>query len=104
MNEKDKMLIGNFVRENAEKLKETHAIVFWYIQAGWWQREMLSWEHVAMGFHKLNVPMKRILLESGIHYCLYNDSHYYFGIGLEEPIVTEDMLNNGVWFVYTWSD
>ena len=82
----------------------THADVQNYISSGWWNREMLPWEHCGMRFHKVYGSMGRGSLKSGIHYCNYNDKPYYFGIGLDEPEVTDDMLENGYWAVYTWSD
>ena len=84
--------------------KLTHEILNDYISSGWWNREMLPWEHCGMTFQKMCVPMRASFLESDIHYCWYKDKPYYFGLGLEEPEVTDDMLQNGTWCVYTWSD
>jgi hypothetical protein len=85
--------------------KLTHEIVGEYLSRGFWNtRELLPWEHCGKKFQKLCVPMKRSFLNDGIHLCNYNDKSYYFGIGLDEPEVTEDMLQNGYWCVYTWSD
>ena len=82
----------------------THEILNEYIHSGWWNREMLPWEHCGMAFQKMCVPMHRSFLGTDIYYCNYNDKPYYFGLGLKEPEVTDDMLENGKWFVYTWSD
>ena len=84
--------------------KLTHEILDEYLSSGWWNREMLPWEHCGMQFQKVCFKMYRACLESGIHRCNYNDKSYYFGLGLEEPEVTDDMLENGYWTVYTWSD
>ena len=48
--------------------------------------------------------MYRDCLKTDIHLCNYKGKSYYFGLGLEEPEVTDDMLKNGTWLVYTWSD
>lgn len=75
-----------------------------YISSGWWTREMLPWEHCGMDFQKVYGSMSRICLTSGIHKCRYQGKSYYFGLGLDEPTVTDDMLENATWLVYTWSD
>lgn len=82
----------------------THEVLRDYISTGWWNREMLPWEHCGMTFQKVCFPMYRECLKTGIHLCNYQDKTYYFGLGLEEPEVTDDMLENGHWCVYTWSD
>ena len=82
----------------------THEVLDNYLSTGWWTREMLPWEHSGMKFQKLCVPMRKEFLKNDIHYCYYNDTPYYFGLGLKEPEVTDDMLKNGTWCVYTWSD
>ena len=84
--------------------KLTHEILDKYISSGWWNREMLPWEHCGMAFQKVYCPMRRESLKHDIHFCRYNDKPYYFGLGLEEPEVTDDMLENGYWAVYTWAD
>ena len=40
----------------------------------------------------------------GVYTCVYNGREYYFGVGREEVPITEDMRQNGVWYVYRWSD
>lgn len=82
----------------------THEVLDNYICSGWWTREMLPWEHCGMQFQKVYFPMYRDCLKTDIHLCNYNNKSYYFGLGLEEPEVTDDMLKNGTWLVYTWSD
>lgn len=84
--------------------KLTHEILNEYISSGWWEREMLPWEHSGKRFQKMCVPMSANFLKSDIYFCRYNDKPYYFGLGLDEPEVTDDMLENGYWAVYTWSD
>lgn len=99
---------ANFPEHKMKKIigcKElTHEAVQEYISSGWWGREMLPWEHCGMEFSKVCVPMHRSFLTSDIHHCIYHGKSYYFGIGLDEPTVTDDMLENAEWFVYTWSD
>ena len=84
--------------------KLTHDIINQYLSSNQWNRKMLPWEHCAMSFQKMCFPMNRDSLQYGIHFCRYNDKPYYFGIGLDEPEVTDDMLENATWLVYTWSD
>ncbi len=40
----------------------------------------------------------------GIYLCYYQNKHYYYGIAKEETPITEDMRQNGEWYVYTWAD
>ena len=40
----------------------------------------------------------------GVYCCMYKGKQYYFGIGKEEPVISKDMLENGLWFEYTWDD
>ena len=83
----------------------THEIVGEYLRRGFWNtRKLLSWEHCGKNFQKIYFTMCREYLNSGIYLCNYQDKSYYFGIGLKEPEVTDDMLKNGIWLVYTWSE
>lgn len=82
----------------------THELLRNYLSSGWWTREMLPWEHCGMKFQKICFPMYKECLKTGIFLCNYKDKSYYFGLGLNEPEVTEDLLENGTWLVYTWSD
>ena len=100
----DKKCPTSKIKRNNSCDKLTHETLHNYICSGWWNREMLPWEHCGMQFQKLCVPMQKEFLETGIYLCNYNDEPYYFGIGLAEPEVTDDMLKNGHWRVYTWSD
>ena len=75
------------------------------LKTSWWERKMLSWEHCAMKFADItndyvlrNIQMKSVLC------CFYNEEVYYFNIGTPEPEITETMIANGKWQVYTWSD
>ena len=82
----------------------THELLHNYLSSGWWNREMLPWKHCGMKFQKICFPMYKECLKTGIHLCNYKEKSYYFGLGLNEPEVTDDMLKNGTWLVYTWSD
>ena len=84
--------------------KLTHEALRNYMYSGAWNREMLPWEHCGMSFQRVSPPIHRNCLNSGIYYCNYQDKPYYFGLGLDEPEITDDMLENGTWLVYTWSD
>lgn len=95
-----------------EKMKEiigcaelTHDILDAYIHSGgWWKREMLPWEHCAMSFQRIYGSMSKNCLPYDIYLCRYHGKPFFFGLGLNEPEVTDDMLENGTWLVYTWSD
>ncbi len=39
-----------------------------------------------------------------IYECVYQGKTYYYGVGKEEPPITEDMRKNGKWYGYTWAD
>ena len=82
----------------------THEILAEYLCTGWRDRKLFSWEHCGMHFEKMYSPMCRQSLNFGVRMCLYDGKTYYFGLGLEEPVVTDDMLKNGKWLVYTWAD
>lgn len=82
----------------------SHELLAEYLSSGWWERTLLPWEHCGMHFEKMYSPICQQNLAFGIHKCLYNGESFYFGIGLEEPIVTDDMLKNATWLVYTWAD
>ena len=84
----------------------THDAIHTYTRSGWWTREMLPWEHCAMSFQSLwqSVAMRKEFWGRNIYLCIHHEKPYYFGIGLEEPEVTDDLLKNGHWLVYTWAD
>ena len=83
----------------------THDVLDEYIYSGgWWERKMLPWEHCSMRFQEVYGPMNRASLLNGIYRCDYYKKSFYFGIGLKEPSVSDDMLKNGKWFVYSYSD
>ena len=82
----------------------THEILDEYLSRGWWEREMLPWEHCAMRFQTICGPMRKEYVTQEIHSCHYRGNVYYFGLGLDEPEITDDMIKHGVWLVYTWSD
>ena len=39
----------------------------------------------------------------GIYKCEYRSMTYYFGIGKEEANISQDMRENGCWYVYTYA-
>ena len=82
----------------------THEVLDTYLSSGWWERAMLPWEHCGMHFEKIYGPMSRLYLAGGIYKCRYHEKAFYFGLGLEEPFVTDDMVKNGIWLIYTWAD
>lgn len=66
-------------------------------------RRPLWWENYGMKFNTLghNSKLVRELIQKkAILKCYYYDKTYYFNIGIEEPNITEDMIEEGVWFSY----
>lgn len=75
------------------------------LKVPWFERKMLSWEHCGKKFYDitydyilLNIEMKSVMR------CYYKSQVFYFNIGNSEPKITESMIRNGKWQVYTWSD
>lgn len=81
----------------------THDIIDEYRKKSWRERKLLPWEHCGMHFEKMYSPFSRERM-CGIYTCDYRGKTYYFGIGLDEPVITDDMEKNGRWLVYTWAD
>lgn len=82
----------------------THKVIDDYLRIGGWRdRKLLPWEHCAMHFEKMYHKLDRERM-CGIYSCLYEGKTYYYGIGLEEPVITDDMEQHGKWLVYTWAD
>lgn len=92
----------NYIEEDSIMDNESvHKI----LQNDWWKRDLLPWEHAGKKFYDISVEytIKNIQLKNVMR-CFYDDKVYYFNIGTEEPEITEEMINNGKWQVYTWSD
>lgn len=92
----------NYIEEDSIMDNESvHKI----LQNDWWKRDLLPWEHAGKKFYDISVEyiIKNIERKTELR-CFYNDQVYYFNIGTEEPEITEEMINNGKWQVYTWSD
>ena len=79
----------------------THEIVLDYITPLWHYRKLLPWEHCGKSFQK---PYGGTYSGGEIYLCSYEGKDYIFGIGLDEPEITEDMRKNGSWLCYTWAD
>lgn len=72
----------------------------------WTHRQMFPWEHPAKEFSKMLIPPDRTDLNASggsIIKCRHNDTAHLFGIELPIPLVTDDMLEKGEWYIYTWS-
>ena len=65
--------------------------------AVWWWPNVLCFEGAVWEIPKTNADVKEILQ------CTYNGETYYFGIGKEEPTITEDMRENGDWRSQTFT-
>ena len=65
--------------------------------APWWWPNVLCFEGAVWEIPKTNADVKKILQ------CEYNGETYYFGIGKEEPPITEDMRENGRWTCQTYA-
>ena len=76
-----------------------------YISESSFKRDLLPWEHCAMRFYKIEEPyISRNIALKSIMRCYYKDKVFFFNIGLDEPMITQDMLLYGNWQVYTWAD
>ena len=84
--------------------KLTHEILHDYLCSDNQNRERFPWERCGMAFRRVARPLERNSIKNGIHYCWYQDRPIYFGMGLAEPDVTDDMLENGEWCVYTLAE
>ena len=70
-----------------------------------WERKLFPWELYDKKFYNVTSDYALRDISSGcVVFCRYNDKPYYFNIGTEEPEITEDMINNAYWAVYSWSD
>ena len=69
-----------------------------------WRKQPWAWP-TAMEYAKVCGKVCREWVEGpGIHWCDYKGKAYVYGTGKGEVPVTEDMLKNGTWYVYTFSD
>lgn len=76
-----------------------------YIDAPWYKRTLLPWEHCAMRFYEIEEPyISRDIAHGSILRCYYKEDVFFFNIGIDEPIITQEMILDGDWEVYTWSD
>ena len=87
------------------RYQELHEVINKYYAEG--GTPMFWWAHCAKSFHPItgfegirhNVEHNLV-----IYRCFYRGHVYLFGIKLPEPVITDDMLENGDWQVYTWDD
>ena len=66
-------------------------------------RRPLWWEEYGKKFHTLGHNsnlVRELIKKKAILKCYYYDKTYYFNIGIEEPNITDDMIEEGVWFSY----
>jgi hypothetical protein len=76
-----------------------------YIEGLWCNRNLLPWEHCGKAFRNIIEPyILRDIVAECILRCVYKDEVFFFNIGIEEPEITQDMIQCGKWQVYTWAD
>ena len=67
---------------------------------------MESWEHCAKTWYSIDISLAMKNIKSGsIVKCKVNDEEYMFNIlDNVNSDINSEMINNGKWYVYTWSD
>ncbi len=71
-------------------------------------REPLWWENLGKKFYYINDYMHKSELihkyfeQHKVLKCYYDYDVFFFNIGIEEPEITEHMIEEGDWFVYSW--
>lgn len=76
-----------------------------YISTPSFERNLLPWEHCAMRFYGIKEPyISRNIAMAVILRCFYEEEVFFFNIGIDEPTITQEMILNGDWQVYTWAD
>lgn len=90
-----------------EKLQRIVKLVEEYTRCSpiWAHRQLFPWEHPAKEFSKMLIPPIRTDLNASggsIIKCRHNETTHLFGIELPIPLVTDDMLDKGEWYIYTW--
>lgn len=96
-------------RESDERLQRIIRAVADYtnVNPSMWTRRMFPWEHCAKTFQRMKSGPRRESISQyreSIYKCFYQDQVYLFGVGLPIPVLTDDLLENGEWYAYTWSD
>ena len=67
---------------------------------------MESWKHCAKTWYSIDISLAMKNIKSGsIIKCKVNDEEYMFNIlDNVNSDINSEMINNGKWYVYTWSD
>lgn len=71
-------------------------------------REPLWWETLGKKFFYITDHLNKFelirqyLKQHEILKCYYNYEVFFFNIGIKEPEVTDHMIEEGDWFLYTW--
>jgi len=67
---------------------------------------MESWEHCAKTWYCIDISLAMKNIKScSIVKCKVNDEAYLFNIPNEiKSDINSEMIKNGKWYVYTWSD
>lgn len=72
-------------------------------------REPLWWENLEKRYFYITDYINKSELihkyfeQHEVLKCYYNYNVFFFNIGIDEPEITERMIKEGEWFVYTWS-
>ena len=68
-------------------------------------RKILKWEHCAKTWYPIDVGLAvQNIKSNGVVECKLNGNKILFNTEEINPEITQEMLFDGEWYVYTWSD
>ena len=68
-------------------------------------RKIIKWEHCAKTWYHIDISLAvEDIKEKEIVKCELNGIEVLFNTEEPIPVITQEMLLNGDWYVYTWSD
>lgn len=67
---------------------------------------MSFWEHCGKSWYYIDVPLAiKNIKDNSIVKCKIDNEEYSYNIQDENnPDITNEMIKNGKWYVYTWSN
>ena len=79
-----------------------HKFIHELLERPWEERARMPWEHCLKSFSKIELYQVEVnfRLMNPLK-LIFNGKAYYFNIGLVEPELTEKMIMNGEWGVYS---